>query len=74
MNVCHAIKSGETKDSGTINLEEEEDLSQLDEYFNSDKVATKQTTIFLPKINKVFLSPILQNLKRREGPFWTNYF
>ena len=39
----------------------------------SDKVATKkknkQTTIFLPKINKVFLSPIL-----RESPFWTKIF
>ena len=34
----------------------------------SDKVATtkQQTTIFLPKINKVFLSPILQNLKGRS--------
>ena len=27
---------------------------------------TKQTTIFLPKINKIFLSPILQNLKGRS--------
>ena len=27
---------------------------------------TKQTTIFLPKINKVFLRPILQNLKGRS--------
>ena len=26
----------------------------------------KQTTIFLPKINKVFLSPILENLKERK--------
>ena len=26
----------------------------------------KQTTIFLPKINKVFLSPILQNLKGKS--------
>ena len=37
----------------------------------SDKVATnnktkQQTTIFLPKINKVFLRPILQNLKGRS--------
>ena len=41
----------------------------------SDKVATnktkqnnktkQQTTIFLPEINKVFLRPILQNLKGR---------
>ena len=27
---------------------------------------TKQTTIFLPKINKVFLSLILQNLNKRS--------
>ena len=26
----------------------------------------QQTTIFLPKINKVFLRPILQNLKERS--------
>ena len=26
----------------------------------------KKTTIFLPKMNKVFLSPILQNLKERS--------
>ena len=37
----------------------------------SDKVATnnktkQQTTIFLPEINKVFLRPILQNLKGRS--------
>ena len=36
----------------------------------SDKVATnktkQQTTISLPKINKVFLRPILQNLKGRS--------
>ena len=34
----------------------------------SDKVATnkQQTTVFLPKINKVFLSPILQNLKEKS--------
>ena len=44
----------------------------------SDKVATKQanktnkqTAIFPPKINKVFPSPILQNLK---GRFWTSFF
>ena len=33
----------------------------------SDKVATKNKRhFFLPKINKVFLSPILQNLKGRS--------
>ena len=31
----------------------------------------KQTTIFLPMMNKVFLSPILQNLKGKFGQiFW----
>ena len=33
---------------------------------------TKQTTIFLLKINKVFLSPILQDLNVR--PVMDNYF
>ena len=39
---------------------------------NSDKVATntkktkKNDNFFLPKINKVFLRPILQNLKGRS--------
>ena len=36
----------------------------------------KQTTIFLPKINKVFWSTILQNLnerKVRSGQFFKNY-
>ena len=31
-------------------------------------------TFFLPKINKVFLSRILQNLKGRSGPFCTIIF
>ena len=54
-------------------------LCQLDERFQkkikskSDEVLqqtkqTKQTTIFLPKVNKVFLSPILLNL----NPFRTD--
>ena len=34
---------------------------------NSDKVLqNKKTTIFLQKINKVFLSPVLQNLNGRS--------
>ena len=31
-----------------------------------NKTTKQQTTIFLPKINKVFLRPILQNLKGRS--------
>ena len=34
----------------------------------------KKRPFFLPKINKVFLRPILQNLKVRSRPFWTNLF
>ena len=33
---------------------------------------TKQTTIFLPKVNKVFLSPILQTVNGRS--ILDNYF
>ena len=44
----------------------------------SDKVATNKTNnkrpFFLPKINKVFLSPILQNLKGRSVLFYIGQF
>ena len=53
-------------------------LSQLDESFNFFKVRqnhrkycnkqqNKQTTFFLPKINKAFLNPILQNVNGRSA-------